>query len=110
MNLDARIKKVEQAYLLKKDLFEDRPFADLTDAELIKLIKDNIEQIHREENISCLSESISYYNSLYKKNLLTGNELKTHIESEKQYWNGEFSQERVSAMEKWKSELSRSNK
>lgn len=92
MDYKSRLDKIEREYTLKKDLFEDRPFADLTDAELIKLIKDDIEKIHREENISCLSESISYYNSLYERNLLTGNELKIHIESEKQYWNGEFSQ------------------
>jgi len=89
----SRLEKIERAYILKQDLFEDRPFADLTDAELIKLIRDDIEKIHREENISSLSESISYFNSLYEKNLLTANELKIHIESEKQYWNGEFSQE-----------------
>ena len=85
MDFKTRLERIEESY--EDKYFDDSCFTNYTNEGLIKYIKNSIENCHKENNIKSCEEGVSYYNSFYERDLITEDELKTHIESEKEYWN-----------------------
>ncbi len=91
MDLKSRLSKVEQGYLLKKDLFDESEFKNCSDEELNKYIKDLIEQTHKEQDIQDYAGGVKYYNRLFDiGEIPTKEKLKLHLQTEKEYWDGEY--------------------
>ena len=62
-----------------------------TDDQLKKYIKDSVERTHKENQITDCASGIKYYEQLFEDgNIPTEDELKSHLETEKAYWNNEF--------------------
>jgi len=91
MTLSARIKKIEQGYLLKKDLFDKPWFENWSDKELTKYIKDSIERFHKTGSIKDYAGSVKYYERLFDiGEIPTKEKLKLHLQMEKEYWDGKY--------------------
>ena len=91
MELKSRLRKVEQGYLLKKELFDKPDFSGWSDQALIKYIKDSIERTHKEQGIKDYTGAVEYYNRLFSiGEIPTEETLQLHLEMEKEYWDGEY--------------------
>ena len=91
MELKSRLRKVEQGYLLKKELFDEPDFSSWSDVALINYIKDSVERTHKEQGIKDYSGGVAYYTRLFDiGEIPTKEKLVLHLQMEKEYWNGEF--------------------
>lgn len=86
----SRLNKLERALLLKKSLFPERPeFENWSDKKLIQFVKDSIERTHKEQGIKNCVEGVEYYIRLFDTGgIPTKEELKLHLQMEKEYWDG----------------------
>lgn len=83
MDFKTRLERIEESYV---EYFDDSCFTNYTNEGLIKYIKNSIENCHKENNIKSCAEGVSYYNSLYERDLLTEDEKKLHQEMEMDFW------------------------
>ena len=91
MDLKSRLKKVEQGYLLNKDLYDEPDFENWSDEALNKYIKDSIERTHKEHSINDYTGGVEYYNRLFDiGEISTQEKLELHLQMEKEYWDGEY--------------------
>ena len=90
MELKSRLRKVEQGYLLKKDLYSVPDWEGMSDEELIKYINDSIERTHKQERITSYAAGVTYFNRICASDGISEEEKKLHLEMEKEYWDGEY--------------------
>jgi len=86
MSLD-RIKKVEQAYLLKKERTEKPDFNSFSDYDLNRYCDAVTTQIHRQEGIRSLDMAVTKLEYELMQGLITEREFEVLKWGEEDYWN-----------------------
>ena len=86
IDVKKRLDKIEKEFLLKEKFFHQRAFENYTDQELIKHIKDSIEDTHRKESIKDYVGAVEYYKRICKSDGISEEDLKLHLQMEKEYF------------------------
>ena len=89
MDYRSRLEKIEQC-INNSDLYDEKPFANYTEEELKKYIKDSCERTHKEHNIKSYSDAQRYYNSMASIDALSKEENKYYTQIENEYFNGDY--------------------
>ena len=82
--------KLEESYMLNRDIFEPTPFDDWTDKQLNEYIRKHTEKEFKEYNITCIDEAVKRYENLYSNGAITQQDKVIFVETSRAYFNGEL--------------------
>ena len=87
MNINSRLKAIQQHINNNKELYAEIPDFDSWDETRInEYIKTETEKFHKQNAIKCFQDAENIYKIYLERELITEDEYKIFIEGEKYFW------------------------